>query len=59
MTQIWQKSSYCSEGDACLNLASGPNRIHLRESDTPRTTLTLTPRHLAALIRALKAGSLR
>ncbi|MDX3532717.1 DUF397 domain-containing protein, partial [Streptomyces sp. ID05-39B] len=33
----WQKSSFSGggEGNDCLELASSPTRIHLRESDTP------------------------
>ncbi|MEV2252249.1 DUF397 domain-containing protein [Streptomyces sp. NPDC050147] len=55
----WQKSSFSEAAGAnCVNVASathGDNAltIHLRESDTPETTLTTTPEALAALIRTL------
>ncbi|MFE9679679.1 DUF397 domain-containing protein [Streptomyces sp. NPDC006259] len=55
----WQKSSFSGggEGNDCLELASSPTRIHLRESDTPATTLTTTPAALAQLLRGIRAGA--
>ncbi|WP_128432715.1 DUF397 domain-containing protein [Streptomyces cyaneus] len=53
----WQKSSY-SAGDSdndCLEIASTPTTLHLRESDDPTTTLAPTPTALHALITVLKA----
>ena len=48
----WQKSSFSGggEGNDCLELASSPTHIHLRESDTPTSTLTTTPATLAHLL---------
>ncbi|MFD3315042.1 DUF397 domain-containing protein [Streptomyces sp. NPDC058694] len=37
--RTWQKSSYCSEGDSCIHIAS---------------TLGATPKAFAALIHVLK-----
>ncbi|WP_308103206.1 DUF397 domain-containing protein [Streptomyces sichuanensis] len=54
---MWQKSSYCSEGNACLTVAAAGNgAVHLRESEAPGTVLTLKRAALHGLIRALKAG---
>ncbi|MGW1324744.1 DUF397 domain-containing protein [Streptomyces antibioticus] len=48
----WQKSSFSggSDGNNCLELASTPTTLHLRESDTPATTPTPLA-HLLARIR--------
>ncbi|MFI1796947.1 DUF397 domain-containing protein [Streptomyces sp. NPDC020379] len=55
----WQQSSYCSEGDACLNITTSPNgTLLLRESDNPTTVLTLTVTQFRTLIRMLK-GQIR
>ncbi|GHC70042.1 hypothetical protein GCM10010507_55940 [Streptomyces cinnamoneus] len=53
---VWQKSSYCSEGNACLNVAAAGNgTVRLRESEAPGAVLTLKRAALHGLIRALKA----
>ncbi|MFE2445728.1 DUF397 domain-containing protein [Streptomyces sp. NPDC059426] len=55
----WRKSSYSSEGNACLYVSAPDNAtIRLRESDEPETILTTTPTTLSALIRSAKAGQL-
>ncbi|MGW7648193.1 DUF397 domain-containing protein [Streptomyces galilaeus] len=56
----WQKSSYSGEGDGndCLELASTPTTLHLRESDTPATVLTTTPTPLIHLLDAIRAQAL-
>jgi hypothetical protein len=48
----WQKSSFSGggEGNDCLELASTPTTLHLRESDTPATVLTTTSAALAHLL---------
>ncbi|MFJ9962461.1 DUF397 domain-containing protein [Streptomyces avermitilis] len=53
----WQKSSFSGSGDgnACLELASTPTTLHLRESDTPTTVLTTTPTALAHLLAGIRA----
>ncbi|MEV7344038.1 DUF397 domain-containing protein [Streptomyces sp. NPDC093544] len=55
----WQKSSFSGGGDgnSCLELATGPAEIHLRESDTPTTHLTTTPTPLAHLLQAIRTGT--
>jgi hypothetical protein len=41
----WQKSSFSGggEGNACLELATSAQALHLRESDYPTVLLTTTP----------------
>jgi len=52
----WQKSTYSAEAANCVYLAAGPTgTLHLRESDTPETTLTTSPAALHTLIRTLKS----
>ncbi|GAA2241824.1 hypothetical protein GCM10010145_04910 [Streptomyces ruber] len=56
-TLRWQKSSYSSEGNNCLELATAPDgTLHLRESDTPAVTLTLEPPALTSLLTATRRG---
>ncbi|MFF8320364.1 DUF397 domain-containing protein [Streptomyces bobili] len=56
----WQKSSFSGGGDGsnCLELASTPTTLHLRESDTPATILTTTPIPLTHLLDAIRAQAL-
>ena len=53
----WQKSSYSDGGDGndCLELASTPTALHLRESDAPATVLTTTRPVLTNLLHAIHA----
>ncbi|MFI6401400.1 DUF397 domain-containing protein [Streptomyces sp. NPDC050548] len=53
----WQKSSFSGSGDGnnCVELATTPTTLHLRESETPATFLTTTPTALAALLQAIRA----
>ncbi|MEV6587760.1 DUF397 domain-containing protein [Streptomyces acidicola] len=54
-TLHWQKSSYSSEGNNCLELATAPDgTIHLRESDEPIVILTMQAPGLASLLRAAR-----
>ncbi|MER6154968.1 DUF397 domain-containing protein [Streptomyces sp. NPDC001868] len=56
-TLHWQKSSYSSEGNNCLELATAPDgTIHLRESDDPTVTLTFQPRELTTLLHTTRRG---
>jgi len=61
MTQTlhWQKSTFSDggEGNTCVEIATSPGTLHLRESDTPNTELTTTTAPLAHLIRGVKAGA--
>ncbi|WP_028813556.1 DUF397 domain-containing protein [Streptomyces flavidovirens] len=52
---VWQKSSYCAEGNACVNIASAPDgTVLLRESDNPAVVLTATTEELRHLILRLR-----
>ncbi|AVZ73888.1 DUF397 domain-containing protein [Streptomyces lunaelactis] len=54
-TLDWQKSSYCGEGDACLNVAASRGSVKLTESSDPDgAILHTTPATWSALLRALK-----
>ena len=56
-TLHWQKSSYSSEGNNCVELAtSNDGTIRLRESDDPTVTLTFQPRELIALRHTTRQG---
>ncbi|WP_262064083.1 DUF397 domain-containing protein [Streptomyces sp. STR69] len=56
----WQKSSFSGSGDGnnCIELATTPTTLHLRESDTPAAALTTTPTALAALLHGIRSGAL-
>lgn len=50
-TLHWQKSTYSSEGNNCLELATAPDgTIRLRESDDPTITLTIRTPSLGSLL---------
>lgn len=55
-TLRWQKSSFSGGDDDtnCLEIATAPTTLHLRESDEPATLLSPTPDALNALLTALK-----
>jgi hypothetical protein len=56
-TLHWQKSSYSSEGNNCLELATAPDgTIHLRESEEPTISLALQGPGLDSLLRAARRG---
>ncbi|MFK8847537.1 DUF397 domain-containing protein [Streptomyces sp. Ac-502] len=58
-TSAWQKSSYCGEGNNCLNLAAFPDHtIRIRESETPNAEVTTTRPQLGSLIAAIKHDTL-
>ncbi|MFD9392150.1 DUF397 domain-containing protein [Streptomyces sp. NPDC060000] len=55
----WQKSSFSGGGDGndCVELASTPATLHLRESDAPAAVLTTTPAPLTHLLHAIRTGT--
>ena len=57
-TKAWQKSSYCGEGDACVQVAApSDGTVQLRESSDPSgSILTTTPARFRALLDAVRAG---
>ncbi|MFF0015883.1 DUF397 domain-containing protein [Streptomyces sp. NPDC005374] len=52
---VWQKSSYCQEGDACVHIATDPDGVHLADSDPAQTVVTVTPVAFAALLGLVKS----
>ncbi|MEV0475135.1 DUF397 domain-containing protein [Streptomyces prunicolor] len=54
----WQKSTFSDGGDGntCVELAATPTTLHLRESDTPHTQLTISTAPLTHLIRSIKSA---
>ncbi|MGW0776609.1 DUF397 domain-containing protein [Streptomyces sp. NPDC002835] len=57
LESAWQKSSYCGEGDACLNVAADATGVRLTESSDPDGhILRTTPAAFASLTHALKTG---
>ncbi|MBT2364917.1 DUF397 domain-containing protein [Streptomyces sp. ISL-10] len=54
----WQKSSYCAQGEACVNVAADASGVHLTESSDPAgAVLHTTPATFATLTHALKTGT--
>ncbi|MET7649746.1 DUF397 domain-containing protein [Streptomyces sp. NPDC005486] len=56
----WRKSSFSGGGDGnnCVELASTPTALHLRESDDPATVLTTTRTPLTHLLAAIRTDAL-
>ncbi|MFE6052266.1 DUF397 domain-containing protein [Kitasatospora sp. NPDC056446] len=52
----WQKSSFSSSGEMCVEVRRADGLVELRESDEGHTILRTTPTALAALLHATKAG---
>ncbi|MFE2043467.1 DUF397 domain-containing protein [Streptomyces sp. NPDC059477] len=58
---IWRKSSYSggNDGDNCVEIATRPTHISIRDSKTPgRATLTFPPVAFTPFVRALKNAQL-
>jgi hypothetical protein len=57
----WQKSTFSDggEGNTCVEIASSPGTLRLRESEAPDTELTTVAAPMAHLIRGLKSGQVR
>ncbi|MFF2078161.1 DUF397 domain-containing protein [Kitasatospora sp. NPDC058162] len=52
----WQKSSFSSSGDNCVEVRRITNLIELRESDEGHLILRTNPATFAALLHGLKTG---
>ncbi|MCQ9134980.1 MULTISPECIES: DUF397 domain-containing protein [Streptomyces] len=52
----WQKSTYSGGGDGndCIELASTPAALHLRESDAPAAVLDSAPAAVAHFLHAIR-----
>ncbi|MEF3112866.1 DUF397 domain-containing protein [Streptomyces chrestomyceticus] len=56
---VWQKSTYSSEGNNCLELAVGlEDAVLLRESDEPFVIVTVSSRVLGGLVRSVQGDVL-
>jgi hypothetical protein len=59
MTTTWRKSSYSAASNNCVELATTPGAVHVRDSKHPEAGyLTFAPAELAALVAAARAGEL-
>ncbi|MFD0338371.1 DUF397 domain-containing protein [Streptomyces sp. NPDC127117] len=58
---MWQKSSYCGEGESCIHVAApAPGTVSLTESADPTgAVLRTTPAAWADLVRTLREGRCR
>ncbi|MFJ8854226.1 DUF397 domain-containing protein [Streptomyces sp. NPDC102437] len=58
---VWQKSSYCAQGEACIHVATArTGTVSLTESGDPTgSTLRTTPAAWAALVRTIKENRAR
>ncbi|MEU9315090.1 DUF397 domain-containing protein [Streptomyces sp. NPDC048295] len=57
-SHMWQKSSYCGEGESCIHVAvPAPGAVSLTESADPTgAVLRTTPGAWADLVRTLREG---
>jgi hypothetical protein len=53
ITDRWQKSSYCQEGDACVHISADLNQVHITDSDAAQTIVTVSHGAFAALLKSL------
>ncbi|OKI09755.1 DUF397 domain-containing protein [Streptomyces sp. CB02923] len=53
----WQKSTYSSEGNNCLEIAAdAEGAVFLRESDVPSVVVSTSPVVMEGLVRAARSG---
>ena len=56
-TAVWRKSSFSNAGGNCLEIASLPDAVAVRDSKNPQAAALLFPRRAAAAwIESCKAG---
>ncbi|MFI6846053.1 DUF397 domain-containing protein [Kitasatospora sp. NBC_00085] len=53
---VWQKSSYSSANDECVEVRTVAGLVQLRESDDADVIVHTTPTKFAALLQGIKAG---
>lgn len=60
-SHMWQKSSYCGEGESCIHVAApAPGAVSLTESADPTgAVLRTTPGAWADLVRTFREGRCR
>ncbi|GAA1387767.1 hypothetical protein GCM10009639_13250 [Kitasatospora putterlickiae] len=54
----WQKSSFSSSTDECVEVRATNGAIELRESETGHIVAHTDPLNFASLLQAIKAGEL-
>jgi hypothetical protein len=52
----WQKSSYSSDDDECVEVRTADGLIELRESDDGDVIVRTTPTKFAKFLQGVKAG---
>ncbi|MFE7633777.1 DUF397 domain-containing protein [Kitasatospora sp. NPDC057518] len=52
----WQKSSFSSSGELCVEVRTANGAVELRESDEGHLILRTTPTAFATLLQATRAG---
>ncbi|MET9456108.1 DUF397 domain-containing protein [Streptomyces canus] len=55
ITDRWQKSSYCQEGDACVHISTDPDGVHLTDTDPAQTIVTVTPATFTTFLGLVKS----
>ncbi|MFE1838406.1 DUF397 domain-containing protein [Streptomyces sviceus] len=55
ITDRWQKSSYCQEGDACVHISTDHNRVHITDSDAAQSIVTVTPAAFTTFLGLVKS----
>ncbi|KOG91970.1 DUF397 domain-containing protein [Streptomyces varsoviensis] len=55
----WQKSSFSTDQANCVELATSPAGIHLRESDAPEAIVTAKRPALRAFVRAVRTDTVK
>ncbi|WP_078851950.1 DUF397 domain-containing protein [Streptomyces sp. NRRL B-3229] len=53
ITDSWQKSSYCQEGDACVHISTGPDHVRITDSDAALTVVTVSRAAFDGLLKSL------
>ena len=55
----WRKSSLCTEGSECVEVARGDQLVGMRDSKNPQPVLLIATEAWRAFIADLKAGRFR
>ncbi|RLU96767.1 DUF397 domain-containing protein [Streptomyces griseocarneus] len=51
----WQKSSFSTEDNDCIELSRSAGTLRMRESDVPQLVITTSPAKLRAFLLGVKA----
>ncbi|MFC5721286.1 DUF397 domain-containing protein [Streptomyces gamaensis] len=59
MSEIrWQKSSFSTDGNECIELSRSPRGIFIREGDSPNHFVTTSPTRLKVFMSGIRSGKL-